>query len=255
MLLVIVTGAVFTSESLPLPGSDSPAQAMSGAAIHGRLHRVFAEATAVLASVFSVWLLVRERRARLRVMAGLVLIGILLECAVGTSASPGIFHAFLAPLLFSSVIVIAVLASGAEPGPAASLSPPSLGSPLSHSLRGWASAIPPVVLIQIGLGAAYRHDNVSVLWHILNAMAVISLVLAVSVLVFRMPPERPRLRASMLRLAVITGIQVFLGFAVFIVLLLSAENSAALVALSAVHVVTGTLTLAASIGLAMEVRL
>jgi hypothetical protein len=52
----------------------------------------------------------------------------------------------------------------------------------------------------------------------------------------------------------ITAVQVFLGFATFVMLLLSPESSLAVTILSVVHVATGALTLGASVSLAAEIR-
>ena len=115
-------------------------------------------------------------------------------------------------------------------------------------------AILAVVLLQITLGAAYRYRALGVLWHILNAMIVLLLILIVAVFLVRQFPEHPTLRPAAVALAVITSIQVMLGFTTFMMLILFPETSLAVVITSVLHVVTGSLTVGASIGLAMQVR-
>jgi len=244
LLIAIATGACLTSESLPLPGSDAPAKLMAGVGALRETHRYIAEGTAGLAALFSVWLLLRGTTMWQRAAAALTLVIVLVECWLGSGATPGMAHAVLAPVLFSCVVAIAIL-TAADSSPA---------TPADPRQAGLVRAIPLVILFQIVLGAAFRHNFANVLWHILDAMVVISLVLTVSVLLLRPPAVSRGMRTATLTLAIVAGVQVLLGFAVYIALLMSAENSVAIVALSTAHVVTGTLTLAAGVALALQVR-
>ena len=61
------------------------------------------------------------------------------------------------------------------------------------------------------------------------------------------------LRPAALALLIIAGVQVLLGFAVFLVLLMSSENNPGLIMSSATHALTGALVLASSVVLAMQV--
>jgi hypothetical protein len=91
--------------------------------------------------------------------------------------------------------------------------------------------------------------------HILNALVVGTLALTVCMLVIRQFPQHFVLHPAALALAIVTGIQICLGFATFIVLLIASGTSTALLILSVAHVAAGALTLAASIVLAIEIRL
>jgi hypothetical protein len=113
--------------------------------------------------------------------------------------------------------------------------------------------IPHLALLQVILGAAYRHDLAGVLWHILNALVVAVVVMIAAMLVTRQFPAEPSLRFPAVALAIVTGVQVLLGFATFTMLLIGSQNSALLI-LSVAHVATGALTLAASVLLAIQVR-
>jgi heme A synthase len=104
------------------------------------------------------------------------------------------------------------------------------------------------------MGAAYRHDLSGVMFHILNALLVGVVVLCICMLVIRQYPEHPLLRPTALALAIITGAQIFLGFATFIILLMVSGGSPALLVLSVSHVANGALTLAGSVALAIEIR-
>lgn len=112
------------------------------------------------------------------------------------------------------------------------------------SLRSLAPVMPALAFLQVVLGAAYRHDLSGVMWHILNALVVGVVVLCICMLVIRQYPEHPSLQPAALALAIVTGVQIFLGFATFITLLIVSGSSTALVFLRVAHVVTGALTLA-----------
>jgi heme A synthase len=111
-----------------------------------------------------------------------------------------------------------------------------------------------LVLVQIALGASYRYNVLGVIWHILNAMVVLILILVVGVLTLKQYPAHPALRPAALALVVIAGAQVLLGFATFLVLLMVSKNTPALVDVSMAHITIGAVTLAASVAMAIQIR-
>jgi heme A synthase len=159
----------------------------------------------------------------------------------------GFFHAVLAQCLLS---VVAASAAGAYDRADAIEGLEDAGRP---SLRTLTIVIPHLALLQVTLGAAYRHDLTGVLWHILNALVVAVVVMIAAMLVTRKFPAETSLRVPAVALAIVTGVQVLLGFATFTMLLIGSQNSALLI-LSVAHVATGALTLAASVLLAIQVR-
>jgi len=92
-----------------------------------------------------------------------------------------------------------------------------------------------------------------VLLHILNALIVTIVVLVACILVNRQFPGHPSLRPAALALGIVTGVQVCLGFATFILLLIDSGPTSALLLLSVAHVATGALTWAASVVLAIQI--
>jgi heme A synthase len=121
-------------------------------------------------------------------------------------------------------------------------------------LRGLAVWTPIVLVAQIALGAAFRHNSIGVVWHILNAMVVLMMILVLGISTLRQCPGHPALRPAALALLVVTGVQTLLGFGVYLTLLMVSENSVALMIAGAVHVMTGSLTLAASVVLSIQLR-
>jgi heme A synthase len=93
-----------------------------------------------------------------------------------------------------------------------------------------------------------------VIWHILDAMIVLLVILMAGVFVLREYPDHPSLRPAALALLIITGVQVLLGFSVYLVLLISSENNSGLIVTGVLHVVNGSLTLAASVVLAIQMK-
>ena len=85
-------------------------------------------------------------------------------------------------------------------------------------------------------------------------MIVLLLVLIVAVFLIRQFPEHPTLRPAAVALAVITSIQVMLGFTTFMMLILFPETSLAVMITSVLHVTTGSLTFAAGMALAILIH-
>jgi heme A synthase len=169
-----------------------------------------------------------------------------------TTALPqlsSILHALLGQGFFGAIAAIAVVtASSWQRGPE------PIEDTWHPSLRSLAIAVPAIVLLQSALGASYRYRALGVIWHILNAMIVLLLILIVAVFLTRQFPLHPTLRPAAVALAVITSIQVALGFTTFLMLILFPETSLAVVITSVLHVTTGALTLAAAVALALQIR-
>jgi heme A synthase len=232
-LIVIAMGALFTSETRILPGAAAtPATAPS----LEQAHRIAGYAVAILTLGLAIWA---------SNLAGLLALGAALDILfVGVPA----FHALNAQILFALVIAIAVQTSKSwQAGP----------QPVESSwgpLRTLSMLVPLFVFLQIALGAELRHGAVNVIWHILNAMIVLLVILIAGIPVLRQFPEHPTLRPAALTLVIVTGVQVLLGFSVYLVLLMSENNNPGLIITGVLHVVNGALTLAASFVFAMQTK-
>ena len=251
VFLLIGTGAALTSMIRPLPGALPAATALApieGAALLEHIHIILGGAVAILALALA-FLLADEARLAALLAVGLVIIDGALGIHSGARMLPtvaGLFHALLAPLLFSTAVGIAVLTSKSwqePPIPAENQWPP---------LRRLAVWTPPLLVVQIALGAAFRHDAMGVISHIMNAMIVLMMILVLGICVLRLYPQHPALRPAALTLLIVTGVQVLLGFGVYITLLMVSENNRALMTAGTIHVLTGSLTLAASVVLTLE---
>jgi heme A synthase len=161
----------------------------------------------------------------------------------------GVLHALLAQILFGLIVAIAVLTSASW-----SSGPEPIDDTWRPSLRSLAIAVPAVILLQTALGACYRYHALGVIWHILNAMIVLLLILIVAVFLIRQFPNHPTLKPAAVALAVITSIQVMLGFTTFMMLILFPETSLSVVITSVLHVTTGSLTFGAGLTLSLLIR-
>ncbi len=233
-LIAIVLGAVVTSLERPIAATT--AQVPAAAASFQLWHTIAGVATVVL-------------------MLGLVagdssqLPFILLAGAVFSSLRFSILHALIAQFVFGCIVAIAVRTS-----PAWRRGPVPIEDTWKPSLRSLAIAVPAIILLQTTLGAAYRYHAIGVLWHILNAMIVLLLNLIVAVFLVRQFPNHPTLKPAAVTLAVVTGIQVMLGFTTFMMLILFPESSLAVVITSVLHVTTGAVTFAAGLALSILIR-
>ncbi len=252
-LAAIVAGAVVTSIERPIAATTA---AVTASAAFQIWHRTIALIAGAFMVGLALWLAFGTVQKGLRLLGWAVLAGAVVEAVLGTqevlrSLLPlsGILHALLAYLFFAAVVVICVLTSESW-----NREPQRIEDTWRPSMRSLAIALPAIVILQITLGASFRYKALGVLWHIMNAMLVLLLILIVCVFLIRQFPTHPVLRPSAVALAVLTGIQVVLGFTTFLMLLLFPESSPAVIVASALHAGTGALTLAASCVLAVQIR-
>jgi heme A synthase len=251
VLALIVLGAAVTSETQPIPGVQASSQVDLWLP---QFHTGAAWIVGTLALGLGVWLQLGESRAWLRwlgwALVGLIVIDGWSGMQMTLESLPraaGFVHAVLAQILFSMVIAICVATFG---GLELAELLEDTGRP---SLRSLAMATSLLVFLQVLLGAAYRHGMMGFLLHILDALVAGLAILAVCVLVTRQFSSIPSLNVPAIVLAGVTITQVTLGFATFIILLISSEGSPALLSLSVAHVTIGAMTLAATVLVAIQI--
>jgi hypothetical protein len=123
----------------------------------------------------------------------------------------------------------------------------------SAYLRPLATATPPAVFVQITLGAMYRYQIAGILPHMAGAAIVALLTLGISGAVLQNHPHS-NLRSMATALISIVLAQTCLGIAVFIMLILGAGSTMAFAWIATAHVSIGSLTLAASVVMAIRIR-
>ncbi|MGA2212671.1 MAG: hypothetical protein ABSH31_05295 [Bryobacteraceae bacterium] len=235
-LIAIVAGAIFTSLAGPI--AATPAASINPA--FEFWHSIIGSAAVLLMLGLAIG--IRSQLAWIGFAAAVL--------DAGAHRLSPILHAVLAQIFFGAVVGVALAKSsawrrGSEP----------IQDTWRPSLRSLAIVVPAIVLLQTTLGASYRYRALGVIWHILNAMIVLLLILILAVFLIRQFPLHPTLRPSAVALAVITSIQVLLGFTTFLMLILFPEISLAVVITGVLHVATGALTFGASVVLALLIRL
>jgi len=243
-LIAIVLGAIVTSLERPIATNS----AISINPAFESSHHMIGGVVVIL--VLGLTLGFRRRLGWIALVAGLV--DAVLGTRAITNALPqlsGILHALLAQVFFGSIVAIAVMTSASW-----KRGPEPIEDSWRPSMQSLAIAVPAIILLQTTLGASYRYRALGVIWHILNAMIVLLLILIVAVFLIRQFPEHPTLRPAAVALAVITSIQVMLGFTTFMMLILFPETHPAVVIAGVLHVTTGALTFGAGLSLALLIR-
>ena len=250
VLILIASGAFVTSaQEASASAAASTAASAPGATVHFALG--IGVSVLVLILAVSVW--IEERRASVRILGAVAVFAAAIDswCGTGSSLSPAqaVVHASFVPVFFGSVAAIVMLMS-----PRWSLEPELVDDRGLRFLRPLAMSAPPLVLMQIVLGALYRHKITSVMWHMAGAMVVSLITLIASMVVIQQYATHKQLRGPGIHLMAVVLLQVALGVTAFTMQLLETENTVVLAVFTASHVLVGNMVLAASLVFAAQVR-
>ena len=224
--------------------------------ITGNRHAVLGLAAGVLTAVLAMWLAPSNTRLFVRASSWTAVGAFVADVAVtgGSTAVPladplAILHAGFAPVIFACVVAIAVFML-----PELIWSPEPIDVGTRPLLRWLAMLAPVVVLLQIFLGAMYRHKVTGVMPHMGGAMIVALVLLILCIQVLQQFPAHASLKPMAMTAMGVLLAQILLGIVAFVMKLLDFDNSIGFVFLTIGHVVTGSLVLAASLVLAIEFR-
>jgi cytochrome c oxidase assembly protein subunit 15 len=215
-------------------------------------HRVVAALVAILTVSLAVWLTRAFVRAPARLWGWIAFALVLAQAGLGalrvTLGHPALIattHATLAQIFFIVVVGLTLLTSAWWRRDFAPLDDP--GSPRLCSLSTWTTA---AILIQLVLGAGFRHGAFGILPHLVGAVVVLFLAVWTSRTVReRFGHLRDLCRWGILFQAFL-GTQILLGFSAYWAV---AESHNAVqpvllyVLIEVAHVVVGALTLAVSV--------
>jgi len=248
-LLLIAAGAI--------AGGAGPDSGLPAMLVKGRIHLDLAAAVGAGTVLLLIWIVPANIPAWVRAM-GWVATGLFaldsaimaLTPAPPAGAALAIPHAIVAALFLSSLVVIAFYM------PQDWINGPTrIDTTTAWPSLPLASLITPfLVVLQISLGAAYRHKIFGVMPHMAGAMVVTLALLVVSVLLLQSFPTHPTLKPVAIAAMSVLLLQVSLGIAAFVMRLMDFDTGNGFVFLAAAHVCVGALTLAASVVLALEVR-
>ncbi len=249
---VLLSGAALTNLSSGPAGSGAaaPNSVDIPAAFSAIGHRISAEGVTLLVAILAIWTAVSKARKFVQNLAWIALAGVILEALLGIRALPdssGFLHAFVAPVILGAITLIAAFTSPLWRGDPHHV--PDHGWP---SVRGLANSTVYLMLLQVALGAAFRHDLASVLWHIGGALLVILLILGLVMCVMQ-APNGEFLRPYAIVLVSLAGFQTMLGLTVISMGATGKHQQFTLVT-TVMHTVTGALTLASAVLLTALVR-
>jgi cytochrome c oxidase assembly protein subunit 15 len=229
---------------------------MTGGVLFEHGHRLVATFVGMLTVGLTIWLALAEQRTWMKKLGWIALGAVIVQGLLGGLTVKlllppvvSVSHACLAQLFFSTTVAIAIFTSRSwQDGPELVQ---DYGTP---SLRSLAILLPTLLLAQVALGAAFRHGAMTVMAHVIGAMVVAPAVLIVCAFVLHQFPEHRALHRAATVLLWITLAQVMLGLGAYMVRSNVDRSPLAMVIVTVAHVATGALTLASSIGLAIQVR-
>jgi len=231
---------------------------MSGAAItsaHNRpalletIHTAAAVADVFLIGGLCIWLSRGGSPAWLSRVGWSSFAVLLADAALGEFGFTGTLHACLSALFFVGVAVISLVTSSSW-----QRDPEFVQDYGWPSLRSLSKATAILVATQVGFGAGFRHRAVGVMPHLLGALLVAIFIMIVGAFVTTQFPKHPVLRPMAVAFMVMSGVQVLLGFGVFLLRMMQPAWQPAFLAISVAHVAIGSLTFAFSVMLAIEIQ-
>jgi hypothetical protein len=222
--------------------------AASFSALLGILAGIVTALTLITAAVAWTY----QRRLIRPIAAGCVLAVLALGASgaiLADSPWASVIHACLGHAFFAGTVALWIVASWQG-------TPSTTEDTGSPSLRTLGMLVPPAVLLQIFLGAIYRHVDLPVWPHLTGSLIVGCLLLYTGMVVLESDPPVPALRPVAQALLVITGVQIALGLAAFLGRVMAADHLSPewwMMAARTAHVVTGALTLGAAVAYAFQV--
>jgi len=221
-------------------------------------HRFIAGIVGGATLILAVWTWVADRRRWMRWLAAVAFGGVAAQAAIGglRVLLPGykpliaVPHALIAQSFFAVLVSIAVFTS--RRWQTDREVKPDLGRP---SLRRLAAATVAAVLVQLVLGAGFRHQAFGITPHIIGAIVVAALVFWTSMATLtRHAQENYLTRPAQTALCLVI-IQLCLGVVTYVARLRSMGDPQPLepmISLTVAHLVVGALTLAAMVMLTLR---
>ncbi|HJT87882.1 MAG TPA: hypothetical protein VJ732_08495 [Bryobacteraceae bacterium] len=238
-LFLVIAGAVVTSYAA---GSSIPPSIEAA-------HLTLAAVVGLLTLGLAAWLTMADRRAWLKKLAWAAVAVVAVQALLG-SKNPGVavVHALLAQFFFALIVSLAVLVS-----PRWLRGPETVEDPGRPPMRALGIITIALLVLQVSMGAAVRHNLMSAIPHIIGALVVTIVILLLAFCVIHQYPEHASLRPAARILIGLTFAQVMLGMGAFIMRLMAAESSPGVMIPSVSHVATGSLTLATTTVLVIQI--
>ena len=216
----------------------------------GQSHAWLGAVVTILVTALVFWLSRLKVSARLRQMAWTALgASIVLDLVVFESsplpAPLRIAHTLLGQLFFSTTVVIVIFTSKNWSRST---------TPIEHArpLRIRATTTVALVLLQVSLGAAFRHGAIGALPHILGALVLAVFLGPAIAMILR--TERREVRSAAIALTMTACLQILVGFALLTMESFDDIDPLVVIIVTTAHVALGSLTLAAAIATAIQIK-
>ena len=263
--LLLIAGALVTSNDAGLAVPDWPLSygtwmpPMVGNIVYEHGHRLVATFVGLLTTILSIWLFWKEPRrwvrrlglgALLTVVAQGILGGITVLFLLPRPVS--IAHASLAQIFFCLTVSLAVVT-----GPAWIIPATRRDDNERPALFHLCAATTAAIFLQLILGAAYRHNALGILPHLIGAASVIFMATWLTQRLRRAYNDEGSFRRPGLALTVLVPVQLLLGTTAYFARVAAANASQPLpltILLTVAHVVVGAAILAACLVLTLHAR-
>lgn len=209
-------------------------------------HKLFAESTFLFVLTLAIWQAWARQGAFIWLSVALGL------AAAGAGMAPqpiapqtAFLHALLAHLLLATLVGNAVLLA-----PAARPLSPTLVQNYGL-MKKLANATMLLLVMQVSLGAAFRHGLMEVLSHVMGAFVIALIALGLTMILTQTSGTEPA-RPFAVVVILLAALQIAVGLT--IISWNGARNPEALLGLSALHTTTGSATFAGYLGLTLLIR-
>jgi cytochrome c oxidase assembly protein subunit 15 len=221
-------------------------------------HRVVAGIVGMTTLLLAIWAQISERRSWVRKLGWIAVAGVAAQAGIGGlrvllpeyKALIAIPHALVAQSFFAVLVAMVVFTSRSW-STAHKVNPDPGGLPL----RKLVAASVCGVLIQLVLGAGFRHQALGIIPHAVGALVVTLLLVSTLVVVTRHHREDDYLARPAKGAFGLLVVQLCLGVAAYLARLASAGDPQPLepmISLTVAHLVVGGLTLASIVVLALR---
>jgi hypothetical protein len=248
VLVTVCTGLLFITGPVVTTNDHRPLYSLS------QTHSWSGAVVTILAAGLVIWMLRTKEPAWLQRLAWAALGANIVEDLVALQSEPipapvRIAHTLIGQLFFSTTVVIAVFTSKNW-----NQSPMPVDKPVENAsrLRFLTTTTAALVLLQVTLGAAFRHGVIEGLPHILGALVVAVFLGPSMAVVFR--SDHQALRSAGIGFTLAACLQILLGFALLTMKSFDEIDPVVVIVATIAHVALGACTLAAAILTAILVR-
>ena len=244
LLVAVCTGLLFITGPVVSTNEERPLYSL------GQAHAWVGAMVSILTAGLVAWLWRLKERVWLSSLAWAALGAAIVQDLVGLETGPlpepvRIAHTLLGQLFFSTTVAMAIVTSKKW-----YQSPTLVENGLRLRLLATTTAV--LVLLQVVLGAVFRHGVTGALPHILGALVVAVFLGPAMAAILR--TETPEVRSSAIALIMLATVQLLLGFALLTMESFDDIDPLVVIVATTAHVAIGAFTMAAAVVMVILVR-